>query len=70
MPDVDTLAPNWGQPVEGIRAGLSIDRASFSLGERVRLHLPLENVNAAMPIAQGECKEPEPALEIQDVQRT
>jgi hypothetical protein len=70
VPDVNTLAPNWDQPVEGIRAGLSIDRASFSLGERVRLHLPLENVNAAMPIAQGECKEPEPALEIQDVQRT
>jgi hypothetical protein len=66
--DVDTLAPNWGDPVEGIQAGLSIDRASFSLGERVPLHLRWENVNAAMPLAQGECKEPEPALEIQDSQ--
>jgi hypothetical protein len=66
--DVDTLAPNWGDPVQGIQAGLSIDRASLSLGERVPLHLRWENVNAAMPLAQGECKEPEPALEIQDSQ--
>jgi hypothetical protein len=66
--DVDTLAPNWGEPVEGIRAGLSIDRASFSLGEQVPLHLRWENVKAAMPLAQGECKEPEPTLEIQDAQ--
>jgi hypothetical protein len=66
--DVDTLAPNWGEPVEGIQAGLSVDRARFSLGERVPLHLRWENVNAAMPLAQGECKEPEPALEIQDSQ--
>jgi hypothetical protein len=32
------------------------------------LHLRWENVNAAMPLAHGECKEPEPALEIQDSQ--
>ena len=66
--DVDTLAPNWGDAVEGIRAGLSIDRASFSIGERVPLHLRWENVNAATPLAEGECKEPQPALEIQDSQ--
>jgi len=66
--DVDTLAANWGDPVGGIQAGLSVDRASFSLGERIPLHLRWENVNAAMPLAQGECKEPEPALEIQDSQ--
>jgi len=64
--DVDTLAPNWGDPVEGIRAGLSVDRASFTMGEPIPLHLRWENVSAAMPLAQGECKEPEPALEIQD----
>jgi len=66
--DVDTLAPNWGDAVEGIRAGLSIDRASFGMGERVPLHLRWENVNAAMPLAEGECKEPQPGLEIQDSQ--
>jgi hypothetical protein len=66
--DVDTLAPNWGDPVGGIRAGLSIDRESFSLGERIPLHLRWENVNAAVPLAEGECKEPQPALEIQDSQ--
>jgi len=66
--DVDTLAPNWGSMVEGIRAGLSIDRGSFRLGERVPLHLRWENVNAARPLAQGECQEPKPALEIQDSQ--
>jgi hypothetical protein len=66
--DVDTLEPNWGDPSKGIRAGLSIDKASFTLGERVPLHLRWENVNAAMPLAEGECKEPEPELEIQDSQ--
>jgi hypothetical protein len=66
--DVDTLAPNWGDPIAGIQAGLSIDRSSFGLGERIPLHLRWKNVNAAMPLAQGECKEPEPALEIQDSQ--
>jgi hypothetical protein len=66
--DVDTLEPNWGDPVEGIRAGLSIDRASFRVGERVPMHLRWENVNAAMPLAQGECMEPQPDLEIQDSQ--
>jgi hypothetical protein len=64
--NVDTLAPNWGDPVEGIRAGLSIDKTRFSMGERVPLHLRWENVNAVAPLAQGECKEPQPALEIQD----
>jgi len=66
--DVDTLAPNWGDPVAGIRAGLSIDRERFKVGERVLLHLWWENVNAAMPLAEGECKEPEPDLEMQDSQ--
>jgi hypothetical protein len=68
--DVDTLAPNWGGPVEGIRAGLSVDRETFVTGERIPVHLRWENVNAAMPLAQGECKEPEPALEIQNSQHT
>jgi hypothetical protein len=66
--DVETLAPNWGDPVKGIRAGLSVDRVRFKLGERVPLHLRWENVDAAMPLAQGECMDPEPALEIQDSQ--
>jgi hypothetical protein len=64
--DVDSLPPNWGDSAEGIHAGLSVDRASFSVGERVPLHLRWENVNATTPLAQGECNEPEPALEIQD----
>lgn len=66
--DVDTLAPNWGDPLKGIRAGLSVDRTRFYMGERVPLHLRWENVSAAMPLAQGECNEPEPSLEIQDSQ--
>lgn len=66
--DVDTLPPNWGDPVEGIRAGLSIDRPRLSIGERVPLDMRWENVNAPRPLAQGECREPEPALEIQDSQ--
>jgi hypothetical protein len=66
--DVDTLAPNWGETVEGIHAGLSVDRASFSAGERVPLHIRWDNVNAGEPLGQGECGDPEPALEIQDFQ--
>ena len=27
--DVDTLAPNWGDPVEGIRAGLSVEQGNL-----------------------------------------
>ncbi len=64
--DVDTLAPNWGDPVAGIQAGLSVDRTRVSLGERIPLHVRWENVNADMPLAQGECGGPEPVLEIQD----
>ena len=65
---VDNLAPNWGDPVDGIQAGLSVDRAKFSLGEKVLLHLRWENVTAAVPLAQGEGMEPVPDLEIQDSQ--
>lgn len=66
--DADTLAPNWGESVKGIRAGLSVDRATFKAGERVPLHLRWENLNAPTPIAQGECGEPWPSLEIQDAE--
>ena len=64
--DVDTLAPNWGDSVKGIQAGLSIDKASFSQDEVVPLHLRWENMNAALPLAQEECGGPNPDLEIQD----
>jgi hypothetical protein len=64
--DADTLEPNWGETVNGIRAGLSVDRPSFNVGERVPLHIRWENVNATKPLAQGECADPKPALEIQD----
>jgi hypothetical protein len=64
--DVDTLAPNWGEPVRGIRAGLSADRTSFKVGELVPLHLRWENADATVPLAAGECGDPKPSLEIQD----
>ena len=66
--DADTLAPNWGETIEGVRAGLSVDRASFNVGERVPLHIRWEDVNASKPLGQAECGDPEPALEIQDSQ--
>jgi hypothetical protein len=66
--DPDILAPNWGETIEGIQAGLSVDRASFNVGERVPLHIRWENVNATNPLRQGECGDPKPALEIQDSQ--
>lgn len=64
--DVDTLAPNWGEPVHGIRAGLSVDRAKFGVGEPVPIHIRWENVNASAILGQGECREPLPDLEIQN----
>lgn len=65
--DADSLAPNWGEPVKGVRAGLSIDRMTFKVGERIPLHLRWEDLDASTPVAQGECEEPWPSLEIQDL---
>jgi hypothetical protein len=65
---MDSLAPNWGEPVKGIRAGLSVDRERFTVGERVPLHLRWDNVDASDSLGQGECREPEPDMEIQDSQ--
>ena len=64
--DVDSLAPNWGETVQGIRAGLSVDRQAFRMGEKIPLHIRWENVNAPVELAQGECQEPWPSLEILD----
>lgn len=64
--DVDALEPNWGEVVRGIRAGLSVDRARFAAGERVPIHTRWENLDAAVPLGEGECHDPEPDLEIQD----
>jgi hypothetical protein len=66
--DVDTLEPNWGTLVEGVRAGLSVDRPIFKEGEMIPLHLRWEDVSAPAPLAQGECLEPWPVLEIQNAQ--
>jgi hypothetical protein len=64
--DVDTLGPNWGGTVQGIHAGLSVDRESFVEGERVPLRLRWENLDAPVSLAEGECGDPKPSLEIQD----
>lgn len=66
--DVDSLPSNWGEPVKGIRAGLSVDRERFTVGDRVPLHVRWENVNASDSLGQGECGEPGPDVEIQDSQ--
>lgn len=66
--DLDTLEPNWGKTVQGIRAGLSVDRAKFAVGETVPLHLRWQNVNATTSLGQSECREPRPKLEIQGSQ--
>jgi hypothetical protein len=66
--DVDSLPSNWGEPVKGIRAGLSVDEERFTVGELVPVHLRWKNVNASDPLAQGECNAPKPDLEIQDSQ--
>ena len=66
--DPDTLAPNWGATVNGIRAGLSVDRTTFFVGDKLPLHLRYENVSAAKPLGVTECNAPEPVLELQDAQ--
>jgi hypothetical protein len=66
--DTSTLAPNWGDTTDGIRAGLSVDRDSFRSGERIAVHLHWENVDAGKTLGQGECWEPEPSIEIQNAQ--
>jgi hypothetical protein len=66
--DVDVLPPNWGEPVKGIRSGLSVDREQFAVGERIPLHIRWENTAASDPLEQGECGDPEPDVEIQDAQ--
>lgn len=66
--DLDTLEPNWGENVQGIRAGLSVDRVKFAVGEPVPLHLRWQNVNATTSLGQSECREPRPQLEIQNFQ--
>ena len=66
--DPDTLAPNWGATGNGIRAGLSVDRTTFFVGDKLPLHLRYENVSAAKPLGVTECGDPEPQLELQDAQ--
>jgi hypothetical protein len=54
--------------VEGIHTGLSVDRSTFTIGEWIPLHVRWDNLAATKTLGQGECGEPEPALEIQDAQ--
>ena len=63
--DPDTLAQNWGPQVEGIGAGLSVDKLTFTFGEVIPLHLRWENFAAKQRLAVGECGG-EPGVEIQD----
>lgn len=64
--DAESLDPHWGEGTQGIRAGLSVDRETFRLGERIPMHIRWENIGAALPLEQGECREPWPSVEIQD----
>jgi len=64
--DPDTLPQNWGQEVEGIGAGLSVDRLTFAFGESIPLHLRWENFSASKKVGEDECGEPGPQVEIQD----
>lgn len=64
--DPDILPPNWGPQVEGIGAGLSIDKTTFTLGETIPLHVRWENFSASKKLAVGECGDPQPQVEIQD----
>jgi len=47
---VQRPAQNWGPTVKGVRAGLSIDKTTYLVGEDIALHIVFENVSAADPI--------------------
>jgi len=64
--DPDALPQNWGPQVEGIGAGLSVDKTTFILGETIPLHIRWENFSASKKLAVDECGEPQPQVEIQD----
>jgi hypothetical protein len=64
--DPDTLPENWGPQVEGIGAGLSVDKTTFTFGETIRLHTRWENFSANKKLAVDECGQPQPQVEIQD----
>jgi hypothetical protein len=64
--DPDTLPQNWGPQVDGIGAGLSVDKTTFTLGETIPLHIRWENFSASKKLAVNECGEPQPQVEIQD----
>jgi len=64
--DSDTLPQNWGPPVDGIGAGLSVDKTTFTFGETIPLHIRWENFSASKKLAVSECGEPQPQVEIQD----
>ena len=64
--DPDTLPQNWGQQLEGIGAGLSVDNTTFAFGESIPLHIRWENFAASKKLAVGECGNPQPQLEIED----
>lgn len=64
--DPDILPQNWGPQVEGIGAGLSVDKTKFTFGETIPLHIRWENFSASKKLAVGECGEPQPQVEIQD----
>jgi hypothetical protein len=64
--DPDTLPQNWGPQVDGIGAGLSVDKTTFTFGETIPLHIRWENFSASKRLAVDECGEPQPQVEIQD----
>jgi hypothetical protein len=64
--DPDTLPQNWGPQVDGIGAGLSVDKTTFTFGETIPLHIRWENFSASKRLAVDECGEPQPKVEIQD----
>ena len=64
--DPDTLPQNWGPQVDGIGAGLSVDKTTFSFGEEIPLHIRWENFGASKELAVGECGDPQPQVEVQD----
>jgi len=60
---VQEPAQNWGPIVKGVRAGLSIDKTTYRVGEDVPLHIVFENVSAADPI-YGEPYRARPAFDV------
>ena len=48
--DPATIQRTWGENEEGVRADLTVDNLTYTVGEDIPLHLAIENASASRPL--------------------